>query len=518
MSDISKTVDAFKSPENAKILRKKRLKLAILACFLVTADVMGMDFSTGDMVLNQNYQSPIAGKSGLELRISDICETCARFTSLPHLAAKSKALLKSYSVSDPVVVGPSAMTNRATYGLAQLVDLSISNHPNVAAKLADLGAAQSEVDAARQAFYPAPAAQLQQGRDSSSVVSLQIPLWTGGRLTAGLNAAGSRVRSSDIAIIEAQYALALRVTNAYQAWLQANGRLVVLNRSIRQLGSFLNRIVRRITAGTSAEVDRELVAARLAHAQSDFAVVHTAERDALAHLSQVVGQTLTSDDLSGLQPNSGDDNLPRLKDLTDESLSRNPSLRRIEYDIKAAQYDTEGRRAVSWPTVSVRAEHQRSVPVAGAGVTNDNRVFLMFEYTPGAGISAASQADASSNRTQSLRESRESARRDLSERVAIEYGDYASTLSRKQDLQRTLRLNKEALSSYERFFATGKRSWLDVLNAARELTQVELIIADIDPQLVGGRYRLRLLSGDEPWLQRQPGINAAEMSVWGFAP
>ena len=57
------------------------------------------------------------------------------------------------------------------------------------------------------------------------------------------------------------------------------------------------------------------------------------------------------------------------------------------------------------------------------------------------------------------------------------------------------------LASYDRLFVAGKRNWLDVLNAARELTQVETSLADVEALVVASYYRLRLHGGELPWQQ-----------------
>jgi adhesin transport system outer membrane protein len=115
-------------------------------------------------------------------------------------------------------------------------------------------------------------------------------------------------------------------------------------------------------------------------------------------------------------------------------------------------------------------------------------------------LSAVAQVDAQVAKTQSLRESAEAARRDLVERITIEYEDYLSGQSRQQSLQGVLAASRDVLASYDRLFVAGKRGWLDVVNAARELTLIEVANADLSAQQVGTRYRLRLLAGQPFWL------------------
>ena len=62
-------------------------------------------------------------------------------------------------------------------------------------------------------------------------------------------------------------------------------------------------------------------------------------------------------------------------------------------------------------------------------------------------------------------------------------------------MHRTLKANADVLASYERLFIAGKRGWLDVLNAARELTQAQTALADLQAQSQASSTRLRIYSG-----------------------
>jgi outer membrane protein, adhesin transport system len=392
-----------------------------------------------------------------------------------------------------------AMAQTATrHGLEQLVAIAIRTHPGVSARRAELGAAQAEVEAARWQYFPTPSMQLrnQDNGTTATVVAVQQPLWAGGRLDAGLDAADSRARSAGVSIAEAQYNLALRVTNAWQSWMQARGRGNAMTKSVAQLEGYADSVRRRIAGGVSAEVDHELVISRLAQARSSLSTARAAERTALAQLSQMVGQPLRADGLA--IPDGVEDKVPPLAALVDQMTATSPVLRRLDADIQTARHEVVQKDAALWPTLALRAEHQRADATATSLAVNDNRVMLVLDYVPGAGLSAAAGADAARARIGGLMESREAARRDLVEKVSTDYEDHLASRDRRRDLRNTLKASAEVLASYDRLFVAGKRSWLDVLNAARELTEVEISLADVEAQLVASRYRLRLHGGELP--------------------
>lgn len=386
-------------------------------------------------------------------------------------------------------------------GLGDLIDLAVQAHPEVTAKRAELGGARAGQDAARWQYYPTPSLQVrQQDRGSNvTVASVQQPLWSGGRLDAGLDAADSRVRSADVAISEMQYTLALRVVSAWQSWMQARGRVEALGKGMALLGAYGETVRQRIKGGVSPEVDRELVESRLAQTQGDLTTARAAERSALSQMSQLIGRPLRADELS---LNLGvADNVPALERQVERSVLASAALRRIEAEVEAAHHDATQKRASLWPTLALRAEYQYG-DLNNTGVISDyNRVMLVMDYVPGAGLSSAAGIDAAEARVLGLRENLEASRRDLVSKVAADYEDYVSSRGRERDIRRTLKAASEVLASYDRLFVAGKRSWLDVLNAAREVTQVQTSLADVEAQLAASQYRLRLHAGELSWQQ-----------------
>lgn len=383
------------------------------------------------------------------------------------------------------------------YALDRLIAQAIQNHPRIAAARAQLGAAQAEVGAARSQYYPTPSVQLLQDRgESTTVLTVQQPLWAGGRLDAGLDKARSQANAAQVSIADAQYLLALRVTAAWAAWLQARGRSEALDDGVALLNAYAERVSRRIEGGASGAVDRELVAARLAQTQGDLAAARSAERSALARLAQMTGQPLRSHDVAVAEAPAAEIPPPGLDALIAQAVSRSAALKRLEADIETARHETDQKRAALWPALYLRAQHQRGDPSSTGATANDSRIMLVLDYAPGAGLSAGADIDAAEARLLALRENLDAARRDLTETIAADYEDQLASHDRKREQQRTIKASAEVLASYDRLFIAGRRGWLDVINAARELIQARAALADFEAQQAAARARLRLHAGE----------------------
>ena len=396
-------------------------------------------------------------------------------------------------------------SQKATLSLEQFITLAIQTHPSVASKRAGLNAAEAEIQAARYQYYPTPSLQLRQNRsERSTVLALQQPLWAGGRIDAGLDAASARANAASASIYEAQTALAFRATTVWQAWQQARGRSAAGAAGIDLLSGYAQSVARRIQAGAAGEGDRALVDARLAQAQGDLAAARASEHASLAQLSQMVGQQLRSQDLIDVAPGGNDrtnpsfsgDHVLALEALLAQALKVSPALHRARAEIDSASHEITQKRAAQWPTLNLRAEHQRSNGTTSALLPNETRLLLVLDYSPGAGLSAGANADAASARLIGLADNLDAAQRELVEKVSADFEEHQSSLSRLADLQRTLKANADVLASYERLFVAGKRGWLEVLNAARELTQAQTALADVQAQYQASVTRMRLHAGE----------------------
>ena len=116
--------------------------------------------------------------------------------------------------------------------LEQLINAALASHPSAQGQRALVQSAEASVDSANWQFYPTPSISIEsanasatdrlyQGDNRVSTVRLQQPLWTGGRLTAGMDKAAAGLVVSQASLEEVRLQLGLRVMQAYGDWLSA---------------------------------------------------------------------------------------------------------------------------------------------------------------------------------------------------------------------------------------------------------------------------------------------------------
>ncbi len=376
--------------------------------------------------------------------------------------------------------------------------MAAESHASVAAKRASLDAAQADWDVARRQYFPAPSVQNSPGAGGgyATTMSVEQPLWTGGRLTANDEAARARTQSATLGVLEARQSLGFVVTNSYQAFEQARARMAVLRRFITRLAGYREGMQRRVDSGISAQSELDLLQARQAQAAGQLKAACYSEGAARGQLSALVARDLPASDLSG---NDLLLDLPDLQDLLSRSQNSSPTLRRLEQDEQSARGLAQAKSSAQWPSVSLVA--QRYVPHGVPNASRYSSVGLQVQYVPGAGFSSLAEARSADAQVEAIRANREAAQVDLESRIRTEYDELRSAMARREDGLLNAQATANVLASYERLFTAGKRSWLDVMNAARELSDAELMLADLEAQMTVSRYRLALFATEMEWMQ-----------------
>jgi adhesin transport system outer membrane protein len=149
------------------------------------------------------------------------------------------------------------------------------------------------------------------------------------------------------------------------------------------------------------------------------------------------------------------------------------------------------RRADLSPEVYIRAERQFGNDTV-SNTAQGNRVFIGLSSRFGAGLSSLSGIAGAKSQHQAALAEVEVQRLSVSEQVLADYALATSLESRLDPLKASMDAAGEVAKSYDRQFLAGRKSWLDVMNAARELAQTETQLADIQSAQIIATWRLAI--------------------------
>jgi adhesin transport system outer membrane protein len=376
------------------------------------------------------------------------------------------------------------------WSLERLAVETLATYPSVMGQLREVDAARADFDAARWQRYPSP--ELQLSRDdtgeSNVIVALQQPLWTGGRIQAGIRAAEARLGAAGHGVGEARQELLLRLAESYTEAARRQAQQRVHTENVAQHERLVEMIERRVAQAFSPAVDLSLANSRLAQAASDLSAVNQALNAALQQLSELAGQPVLAVQEAfketHLAPSS-------LREAEDQTLIHSPALAALLREREAAEQDARSERARLSPVVALRLEHRD----LGAQNRSDQRALIVLESQLGAGLSSLASVNAAAARREAVEQRRLTAERQLRTEVALAWQQWLGSRVRAQSAAQNRDGTRHVFESYARQYAIGQKSWLDLLNSVREDTLAALAVEDASFEMRLALLRLALLTG-----------------------
>jgi len=372
-------------------------------------------------------------------------------------------------------------------------------HPSVQAARLEANASGDDLRAAQRQRWPVFSTVLENTTtnpyvSSTKLIRLQQTLWDGGRVSARVSEAETLALANQSRVYITAMQLQLQIVEAWQNLLAADGRIAVAQATIDTLEGYKLQMQRRVEAEASPVIDLELVVSRLLQTQVELTQAVNARRVALGRLEQYAG-------LEGLvQGRLSPTSLPDLSRTEKpaqwlasvdwlEVASQHPNVEKSRQDALAAQQRIRAKSAEQYPQVYVRWDQpiyaQNNRPVT----------FVGLAYTPGAGLSTAVEAQALATRAASAEQTVDAAMREIMQVLLADRDEFASSRSRVQALESAVRGAQAVQESYGRQFVAGRKQWLDLMNAARELTQNQYALVDSQAAMLGALYRLQLRMG-----------------------
>ena len=384
--------------------------------------------------------------------------------------------------------------------LPGLIEEVMAAHPSIRSQRAQGRASQEAVNAARWQFYPTPSISVEAagtssqdlsyrfGSSSVTVLRLQQTLWSGGRLTAGMTKAEAGVQVGTASLDVTRHEVALRVVQTYVEWYGSHLKLVALERSLETHGRLRQQIARRVAQGFSPESDLILLVGRVEQLEADKAMAASRYSSALARLAVLLGRPVGSEALI--------QNIARpleFSETSGELLARaeatSPGIARLAAQARMIEAEIDERKADLSPEVYARAERQYG-NFSNANASPANRLFVGLTTRFGAGLSVLSQVDGARARYEAALADVEGSRMSTRDQVVADHVAAESFKQRVGLLASSLRTFEAISYAWNRQFIAGRKTWLDVMNSARELSQMEVQLGDVYAERLLVTWRL----------------------------
>lgn len=384
--------------------------------------------------------------------------------------------------------------------LAEALTDALNTHPSVLTQQRQVEVSRADRRVAEQQFFPTPSVSLEQVNPSSADPSyrgdkqlqlyrLQQPLWTAGRLSAGLDKSQAGIDVSDANVADARLQLSFKVLQAWGDWMAAVRKVRAVEESLQAHRRLDGILKRRIQEGASAPTEQILTESRLQQTQAQLETMQAQTRLARVRLEQLIGRPLSAQE----QPQA---QLPyqteSLDEMTSNALKYFPAYVRGQAQLRSQEAEWQERRADLYPEVYLRAEHQRG-NYAYADIPSVNRVFIGLSSRLGAGLTTGMQLESIAKKREVLMSDLENVERNVREQVQTEWIQLSSALNRLPSLKQSLESARLTAQAWDRQFLAGRKSWMEVMNTVRELLQADLDLVDAETQILLGSWRLACL-------------------------
>ncbi|NBX55507.1 MAG: hypothetical protein EBT70_10665 [Betaproteobacteria bacterium] len=437
---------------------------------------------------------------------------CA-FKTITSMKLNSRLLFHSFWMASVGAMASVSWAQRApaTSVLTGLMAEALARHPQVRMQQALASAAGVDIDSARWQYFPTPSLSVERANATNDpalvyrddpVATLRIsqPIWTGGKLGANVTRANELKQGKDASVLEARQQLSLRVLQAYTDWQVAYLKGKAFEDSLQGQSKLLELVQRRLSAGAATEADVLLSKSRIESTQADLYGVEAQKASALARLGELLSRPIPSAELSTTLtpplPIDGDDALWLAK-----AQSNSPSVQRLQAQALATEAEVSAARADMYPQLSLRFERQHgSFTYLNYGTVD--RVYLSVSSQVGAGLSTLTQQQSAQLRLTAAQTEVENERQNINEQVRNDLTLYRNLSRRIPSLSTSLQSTRLIQEAWERQFLAGRKSWLEVMNAVREIQQAESQLIDAQTNQMQLSWRLTI------WAEGGPSVPA----------
>jgi adhesin transport system outer membrane protein len=385
-----------------------------------------------------------------------------------------------------------------TLNIQDAMRLAVTTHPAVLGKNNELLAASYSLEGAKWQRYPALSAQTASPTISRqgviTTMTIDQPLWTGGRISSNINAATARALAVQYDLEDTQQTILIKVTNAFCNMIKFQEKLLSASESVVEHQRLLELIERRAMGEISPENEVTLARARLAQSKSDQLQYELSYKNAKADLEQLTGVKVES--LIKPAPTNLmlDKNSTPL--LIERAINYSPTLKKLEAQRVAAEADKETKKSILWPQLSARYSHNWEAGGSGTYSVPSDTAFLALTFQPGNGLSSLSTINQAEAMISSAESNRENASKDISDRIRLAINDLSSSGNEVEVFNDLVVSSAEVYESSLRQFTLGKKTWPEVLNAWRENIQAKYSLTDSRWKGFTAGLQVKILMGD----------------------
>jgi outer membrane protein len=378
--------------------------------------------------------------------------------------------------------------------LADAIALAYQTNPTLQSQRAQLRALDENYVQARSGYRPTAelgaVAQYNNDSDTPGIfgttdgetnagsisLTLQQPLYTGGRVANGVSAAEADILAGREDLREIEASVLLSTIQAYVDVVRDVESLRIRQENVGVLRRQLEEARARFEVGEITRTDVAQSEARLANAEALLSQAQAQLAISRSNYAALVGQN--PGDLQQPPP------LPGLPATVDEAFDlaqdASPQITSAEFVERAARSRVAQARSDQWPTVALQGQVSQSgplVPFDRSETRRDLTVSAVVTQPLFAGGLRRSRIRQAQQQNTSALIAIESERREVLRRVSQAWNQLLAARASIASSEEQVRAARIAAEGVREEASVGLRTTLDVLNAETELRNAQLFLA-----------------------------------------
>ncbi|WP_417618498.1 TolC family protein [Oceanisphaera sp.] len=391
----------------------------------------------------------------------------------------------------PNVTQAQVQVQAAPDGLPAALRAVIRHHPAVKGQLAERDARQYAIDSAKAGRLPSLSAQANNLDDQyeQATLRLQQPLWAFGKIDSDIAQAQASFSAEQLAVLQVKRQLIEETAAVYAKVQGIRQRMLVSAENVSENNKLYRRIERRQQGELASEADVRLAYSRLLQAQTLQATVESelavtlAELQALTQVPVAAKTAVTEEALR----------VPSLPMAERQALEHSAEVRVKRARLNVAWLDIEKEKVASLPTVYFRVEQDL---LDNPSVSDETRAGLVIEGSlEGLGLVARGRVRGAQAHQEAAQQDLEVAMNEVRRRIQVLMLDRQVKQSLMSSQQLAVAAAEATMNSFMRQYETGRKSWVELLNTQRELTEQRLQLAQLRSEWQILSLRVAALTG-----------------------
>jgi adhesin transport system outer membrane protein len=369
--------------------------------------------------------------------------------------------------------------------LEDAVNIVTRTYPTVNAARAELRATAIDLRAAKLQYLPNLSGELAYRTKDTSPdpqVQIDLPIWSGGRIEAGIHRAHSAEFASSAGYLDTVNSLALTTVQTYFDIVRLTQTEQFLTESLGEHRRLVSSMERRVKQDVSPLADLYLARSRTAQVEQSLNTAHSQRLTSLRIMAQLVASP--DYDIGPIPWFNPAIDIADSHLLEEQAVAYSPLLRRLDAVTEGARAQVASARAGLMPQLDAEYTYDDFYGHRVGGV-------LRFQND----ATQPAQIGAARIRVDEADQNRRSSAAELRREVASDLIEFKSARDRAVISKDAAESAERVSESFIRQFVAGRRSWLDVMNELREAVDARVTQSQDEVSAMYTAARLMIESG-----------------------